>query len=102
MLNSASTNAVAACPPGRFLVASGARRGERPDRHKPPPTPPHANPSRTTIPDALRAGPPEAHLILTFHHKDTRQEPMWCQIHARVCVEDDRREDDFPPRSAAT
>jgi len=60
--------AAACCTPGRFLVASGARRGERPDRRQPPrlKTPPRANPSRTDTPRCSLSRPAGGAVDLDF------------------------------------
>ena len=56
MGNLARTKAAAACAPGRFLVAFGARRGEHHNRRQPPrvKTPPQNKPQNySATPPAL-------------------------------------------------
>ena len=97
MSNSASTRAVACCTPARFLVASGARRGERSDRRQPPrvKTPPRVNPSTTDTPDrSLSRCPPEAAVDVDLPPIAARQEPTRPHTRPEARVEDDRRKDD--------
>ena len=86
-------NATAGCTPGRFLVASGARRGGRPTG----PTPPNQQPAARQTPRFPEPGPPEAPLTLTSLTTAHRQEPAARQAQATARVEDDRREDEQDP-----
>ena len=92
----ARADAAAGCTPGRFLVASGARRGGQPTG----PPPPNRQPAGQKTPCFPEPGPPEAPLTLTSLTINNRQEPTRTQAQATARVEDDRREDEPTARGA--